>query len=273
MKMKTKMMVAAVGMAAALTASAVTEAIAYQGRIQRTDGKPLQAVQSLSMTFQVCDTNDEDTILWSRTIPVRVGTDGNFYVELSDQNGTADPDVPNQTTLARACGNASAVQIRLKLPDSSANTKAFRETLRTYSRVDHALFAQQADEATVSTLKSDSVVVGGNLTVSGNLIVPDTATFGKVMTLDVAKGKTAELPGDTVKFTIGDWSLELDGRDHPERNRIVTVAPYDSWKLYDSSGASILTQGVSIPSCQFGKHGQVVQVPSGAEITEVQSLK
>lgn len=258
---------AAAGIAAALSASAVTEAIAYQGKIQRNDGKPFQAVQSLPMTFQVCDTNDEDTILWSRRIPVRVGTDGSFYVELSDQNGTEDTSVPNQVPLARACANASAVQIRLMLPDSSANTKAFRETLKTYSHVDHALFARQAVEAKVNTLKCDSVVVNGNLNVSKNLIMPDTATISKVMTLDVAQDATARFAGGTVALPVKERIQYESAADMTAYDRIVTVARHDSYANDDRK------QSVSIPCCLFRKHGQAAQVPSGAEIKKVQSLK
>ena len=268
MNMTMKMMVAAAGTVAVLSASAITEAIAYQGRIQRNDGKPFQAAQSLPMTFQVCDTNAEDAILWSRTIPVRVGTDGSFYVELSDQNGTADPSVPNQVSLARACGNASAVQIRLMLPDSSANTKAFRETLKAYSHVDHALFARQADEAVVHTLKCDSVVVNGDLKVSGNLIVSDAITFSRILTLDVTNENTVELPGETVSFPITGWTLDESGTDKSARDRIVTLVRNDSFSMDDKK------QAVSIPVCWFGKQNQPIpELPSGAQIKQVQSLK
>lgn len=268
MNMTMKMMVAAAGTVAVLSASAITEAIAYQGRIQRNDGKPFQAAQSLPMTFQVCDTNAEDAILWSRTIPVRVGTDGSFYVELSDQNGTADPSVPNQVSLARACGNASAVQIRLRLPDASANTKPFRETLKTYFDVDHALFARRAHEATLNNLKCDSVVVYGNLKVSGDLIVSDASDFNKKhMALDVADGATAGFSCDTVTFGITGWTNDASGADRPARNRIVTLVRNDSCML---EGVS---QNVSIPVCRFGKQDQPVSVPSGAQIKQVQSLK
>ena len=175
MKMMMKTMVAAVGIAAALTASAMTEAIAYRGRIRPASGA-FDRVQQLTMTFKVYGSLAPGKVLWARTIPVRVDTTGNFYVELKDSVGT-NP-LPGYTDgLALACATAEGdIQIGLTPPNSAELTP--RQTLRKYRSAQYAVFASKADRAVFTTEHTVSnVYVKGVANVNGNMEVPEGANM------------------------------------------------------------------------------------------------
>ena len=76
--------------AMAMTASAaVPQRLAYRGVLDWTDRE--QVTTSREMTFRIYDSKTPGTALWARMMRVSVDTNGVFYAELSDANGT-DPD-------------------------------------------------------------------------------------------------------------------------------------------------------------------------------------
>lgn len=200
MKMTVKMMVAGVGMAAALSASAFSKSIAYSGVVRRADGKPFAQAQNVPMTFRIYDSFKPDTVVWARTIPVRVETDGRFDVELSDSVGTlALPKGQARVDLDRACANvAGSVVIGQTMAGSNAE---FRETLTPYPHVDRATFAKTTPTARLKKLQSETVAVEGNMQTGGDLTVPQGAEFSKNVTLNVGN-KTVEVGGANQPITL-----------------------------------------------------------------------
>ena len=71
------------------------EKFAYRGRLERTDGSLFNAALPMTMSFRLYDGESGGSPLWGRTLPVRVETNGTFYVELSDEKGSpSDRDLP-----------------------------------------------------------------------------------------------------------------------------------------------------------------------------------
>ena len=207
MNMTVKMIVAGVGMAAALGASAMTEAIAYYGKIRNADGAPFDRPQQMAMTFRIYDSMNSQVVLWARTIPVRVETDGSFYAELSDQNGAppASGAPAKGQTLVRACANAQgAIQIGLTPPDSAEFSP--RQLLSSYPAADYAVYARTAPKATFKIpLTTDTVVAKGNATVTGNLTIgfSDSEFLRKPIVIVPEAGKEVTLTGKEIVFVNG----------------------------------------------------------------------
>lgn len=218
MKMMMKTMVAAVGIAAALTASAMTEAIAYYGNIQNADGTPFERPQQMAMTFRIYDSMNPQTVLWARTIPVRVEIDGSFYAELSDEKGEVPKSgaVPqDRPLLARVCANAEGnIQIGLTPPGSAEFSP--RQTLSAYPAADYAAYAKGAPKATFTKpLVTDTVIVKGKATVVGDLTVgfSDSELMRKPIDIDLEAGKETTLTGKEIVFVNGVKGWATVGRD------------------------------------------------------------
>lgn len=281
MNMTMKMMVAAAGTVAVLSASAITEAIAYSGTVKNADGTSVTAVQTMAMTFRLYDALKPDVVLWARTIPVRVETDGSFSVELSDQNGiSATPNDQPVISLARACASVLGnVQIGLTLPDP-VNPKEFRETLKPYPAVNHAVFAENTQEARLNTLQCESLAVYGNVNVDGDLLAPIENNFGKQVVLNVAPNETAAFPGGIVQFRMDGWETLDEGKDDKAYDRIATVSRTATCSTPVHSGTGSLEptgefyQTVQIPHNVFGTHGHGLDVPTAdCTLKTVQVLK
>lgn len=281
MSMTKKMIVAAAGMAAALSASSITEAISYSGTVRNADGAPFGRQQNMAMTFRIYDALNPEVALWARTVPVRVGVDGAFSVELSDKSGTsalpADrPVVPLARACASVCGN---VQIGLTLPDPM-NPKEFRETLKPYPAVDHAAFAENTPVARLNTLQCESLAVYGNVKVDGDLLVPTENKFYKRVVLEVAPNETAVFSGGYVQFTVTGWETLDEGKDDKAYDRIATVSRKATCSTPVPSGEGSLVpmggfdQSVEIPHNVFGTRGQGFDVPTAdCQLMSVQVVK
>ena len=277
MKMTVKMMVAGVGMAAALSASAFSKSIAYSGVVRRADGQPFARAQNVPMTFRIYDSFKPDTVVWARTIPVRVEIDGRFDVELSDSVGTlALPKGQARVDLDRACAN---VRGSVVIGQTMAGDKAeFRETLTAYPHVDRAAFAKTAPTAQLKKLQSATVAAEGNLKVAGNLSAPQDTAFTKTVTLNVGNQSVKVGSPDqpiTLKGGLIGWS-DLSGAGatasvRSDRARLVLLKR-EKEVVYDTRDGD--TQKTSIPFNVFTRppdNGTAnVNVPAGTTITGIQ---
>ena len=73
----------------AVTASAaVPEVLTYRGQLSRTGGFAAGG-ENLALTFKVYDSAVPAVVLWGRTVVASVDTNGVFYAELKDDNGSA----------------------------------------------------------------------------------------------------------------------------------------------------------------------------------------
>ena len=281
MNMTVKMMVAGVGMAAALSASAFSKSIAYSGVVRRADGKLFERAQNIPMTFRLYDSFKPDTVIWARTIPVRVEQDGRFDVELSDSVGTSALDKGQKVIpLERACANVSGSVVIGQTMAGSEEGQEFRETLTIYPQVERAAFARTTPTAQLKKLQSEMVVVKGNLTVGGDLLVPQDTPFTKSVTLDVGS-ELVEVGGPDQSLALNGgligWS-NLSGADataSAKNDRVrLAILKREKTVEYDWQSAQKMTQNTSIPFNVFTRpptNGTAnVDVPAGTTITGIQ---
>ena len=121
--------------------AAVPQAITYRGVLTRTSGydRPMM----LELTFRLYDSKAPEKALWARTMRVPVDTNGVFYAELSDANGS-DPDGIG-FTLADAMGAIKGTPEIGLTPPKAAELKP-RQQLATGVRAARAARAKAADE-------------------------------------------------------------------------------------------------------------------------------
>ena len=297
--MTMKMMVAAVGMIAALSASAFPQSIAYSGVVRRADGKLFERAQNVPMTFRLYDSFAPDAVVWARTIPVRVDTNGLFNVELSDSVGTsALPKGQSEVPLERACANVSgSVIIGLTMAGSeegrvwseegrAGREEEFRETLTAYPQVEHAAFARTTPVAQLTKLQSEMVVVKGNMEIMGNLLVPPATSFGKLITYEVGN-RFIEVGSPDKPVTLygglGGWSYlgttqsPLDPNAKNDRARLAFLKCEKEVKYGPRpfvSDERDMSQKTSIPFNVFTrpplKGTAPVEAPAGSTITGIQ---
>lgn len=183
MKMKMKMGLAAIGMAAALTVSAMTEAIAYRGVIRSAEGEG--RVRVLPMTFTIYDSAAPDIPLWARYVPVKVAADGSFSVELKDSLGSDPLDLamPLATAVASAKGD---VEIGLK-PQEAAEFKP-RQRLATCLSAERAAVAKKVDEVTVNgVVHANRVLSFSDMRINGVLNFKGFAPGSTARTVQVGQ--------------------------------------------------------------------------------------
>ena len=284
MNITVKMIVAGVGMVAAFGASAFSKSIAYSGVVRRADGQPFAQAQNVPMTFRIYDSFKPDTVVWARTIPVRVETDGRFDVELSDSVGTlALPKGQAKVDLDRACANvAGSVVIGQTMAGSNAE---FRETLTAYPHVDRATLAKTTPTARLKKLQSETVAVQGNMRTGGDLTVPQGTQFSKNVTLNVGN-KTVEVGGAdqpiTLKGGLIGWRTDTGAtkpNDRSDRARLASLKREKEFTYGNSynwayDGDKKFKQKPSIPFNVFTQppdNGTApVDVPAGTTITGIQ---
>ena len=190
---------------AALSLSALADmpqVLTYRGVLRRTGG--YERKTSLELTFRLYDSATPDTALWARTMRVPVDTNGVFYAELSDKNGS-DPDNIGQT-LADAMGAIKGTPEIGLTPPNAAELKP-RQKLATAPRAARAARAKAADVAYAPTgayaqgVDIDTAVVGSVTVQEGASL----AAFPRNCTLTtLEKGKTRELGGGTSQITVRD---------------------------------------------------------------------
>ena len=179
----------------------VPQVLTYRGVLRRTGG--YERAMSLEMTFRLYDSKAPDTALWARTMRVPVDTNGVFYAELSDANGS-DPDGIGYT-LADAMGAIKGTpEIGLTPPEAPEMTP--RQKLPASVRAARAVRAKAADVAYAPTgayaqgVDIDTAAVGGITVQEGASL----AAFPPVCTLTQVKDWTRDLGGGTTKITVRD---------------------------------------------------------------------
>lgn len=178
----------------------VPQALTYRGVLSRTGGYDRST--ALELTFRLYDSQHPSKALWARTMRVPVDTDGVFYAELKDTNGT-DPDGIG-FTLVDAMGRVKGTpEIGLTPPDAPELKP--RQQLKTSVRAARAARAKAADVVLAPTgayaqgVDIDTAVVGG-ITVT-----PEAkfAAFPRNCTLTQIK-ETRDIGGGASEITLRD---------------------------------------------------------------------
>ena len=173
--------------ATALAASAA-EKFAYRGTLANPDGSPFASARPMDMTFRLYDRETGGTPLWGRKRPVRVETNGTFYVELDDERGSpSDKSLPYDKIAQALASTNGTFWIGLS-PDDYSEMKP-RQRLASVPCALHAASASKMHDLKAGTLKAktvhaDSATIG-DLTVTDTFHAPD----GNVE-LDLSHGGT-----------------------------------------------------------------------------------
>lgn len=110
-------------LAATTAEAAMPSALTYRGLLKyRNKGDEAIKPAIYPITFSVYDSLRPDTLLWRRTIPVNVSTNGVFYTELSDE--AAVPRVLPDVKLADALASTKGVpEIGVSMDDGQTELK------------------------------------------------------------------------------------------------------------------------------------------------------
>lgn len=199
-------------MMAALTGAvlaAVPQALTYRGVLKPTGG--YERKTALELTFRLYDSKAPEKALWARTMRVPVDTNGVFYAELCDANGT-DPDGIG-FTLADAMGAISGTPEIGLTPPKAGELKP-RQQLATGVRAARASRAKAADVILAPTgayaagvfidtaAAQDVTVLPGAAAVS----FPARCTLTPVKQLD-RDGNDRKLGGTDSAITVRDVAV------------------------------------------------------------------
>ena len=232
-------------LAAVTTALAAhaAEKFAYRGTLANADGSAFASALPMQMTFRLYDRETGGSPLWGRTRPVRVETNGTFYVELDDDRGSpSDSNLPYGELAQALAACHGSCWIGLSPGDYSE--MAPRQRLASVPCALHAVTADRITDLRAGSLSAPTVRVDsasiGNLTVTENFQTP-----GSVM-LTLPNGGT--ITADSlVKLTGG-----IEGLRHESAgaSAVFDIFKTDSFVLARGAGnvqdggwASILIPG------------------------------
>lgn len=246
--MKKHTCITSAGLAAALVAAAIAaaapearadQAIAYQGRLAATSaGKALSTKIPMTMEFRLhADaTNTAAAPLWGRQVAIRFDEEGNFYTELSDDNGTAI-DGAKYKHLAEAVSSLDGADGWISLTPQGYGELLPRQKLGGVHRAERAAIARSAERLetpalTADGIRAETVTVGSNLVVKTALSGRDvhidnvlTATAGEV---SIGNGKGAiAFPASFDIWTGASGSPGTDGNGGLLADTIVVFSSVD----------------------------------------------
>lgn len=204
--MESKLRFALCGALAALAATFARAeyALAYHGKLVRTDGVAISTKVPMTMEFRLYQQQEpgETAPLWGRLAPVRFDATGAFYVELSDALGTAVSGA-SCTSLSEALIRAAGGDVYISVTPSGYGELLPRKRLGGVHRVERAEITTKATRLETALLKAETVVAA-DASVSGALTVKNSflAGGGTIRnTVDGTKTVTLGSSNGSVLFT------------------------------------------------------------------------
>ena len=155
----------------AVTASAaVPEVLTYRGQLSRTGGFAAGG-ENLALTFKVYDSAVPAVVLWGRTVVASVDTNGVFYAELKDDNGSAVQGATYTALVDAVAAAKGAIEVGLTPP--GAGEISPRQTLTTGVRA-----ARAARTKAVDVFYAENRVVAQQAAIDELLVNSVTVTNG-----------------------------------------------------------------------------------------------
>lgn len=173
--------------------------IAYKGRLENADGTPVVSRIPLHMTFSLYAQATGGTPLWSRSYAVHVESDGSFYAELCDSEGSpvGKPSCPDLASALAAAGSAAYIGL---IPDTDLTELAPRELLSPVPFAAHATFADTAERIEAQTLTTSTLSIPqpafSSLTITNALL----AAPGAKIVLSLTGDNTLAIP-ESIRLT------------------------------------------------------------------------
>ena len=189
-------------LAASAAFAAVPQRLAYRGVLDWTDRE--QVVTSREMTFRLYDSKTPGTALWARTMRVPVDTNGVFYAELSDANGT-DPDEIGSPLVEALAAVKGTPEIGLTLtgfPELAPRQKlgvsprAARAARAKAADVVYAPTGAYAEGVNVNAAAVDQITVQKG---ASKVALPERCSLVKL-----GEGKVRELGGGQSQISVRD---------------------------------------------------------------------
>ena len=256
--MKMKMFTMLLAALAAGTGLAA-ETFAFHGRLSKADGSEFANPLPLTITFCVYAQASGGEPLWGRMMPVRIERDGTFFVELSDEAGSAVTGT-QQMSLKDAFATLSGPAMYLGLTPFGSTEIRPRQEVRRQPRALVAESAVAVDSVKAKTFKADQLAIGGG-TVKGakarifTQASPVALSADAGLTLTAQSGGTIQVvrsvDGMRTESVSGSWTA-------PSCESVIWESP---GKIRDGSycsiiyprGASVKGDGASGTATAFGK--------------------
>ena len=183
---------AMLALAAQAANAAVPEVLTYRGQLTRTGGFA-EGGENLALTFKLYDSEEPATVLWGRTVIAPVDTNGVFYAELKDDNGSAVQGAAYTALVDAVAAAKGAIEVGLTPPGAgeimphqtlTTGVRAARAARTKAVDVFYAKNRIMAQGAAVDELMVDSVTV-----TNGTAILPPVCYLAPVAEQSVGGGK------------------------------------------------------------------------------------
>ena len=181
---------------AATSAGAAGERFCYKGRLARADGTAFSTTVAMPMSFRLYGVAAGGQALWGRDVAVRMEADGSFYVELSDEDGSA---VSGAQFERLETALASGTNLWIGLTPQGYSELMPRQPLATVPRALSAAAAHHVDVAKAEKAVADSIAVEDFAGVA-SLTVPGSFAQGSGQTtlqVDAGAERTLAAAGET----------------------------------------------------------------------------
>ena len=260
MKNRLKYALCACAVVLAATPVRAEYALAYHGKLVRTDGAAISTKVPMTMEFRLYQRQEpgESSPLWGRLAPVRFDAMGSFYVELFDSLGTPVSNA-SYGNLSDALVSVKGGDVYVSVTPAGYGELLPRKRLGGVHRAERAAVAQQASRLEAPKLVAESVVAA-DASVSGTLNVRNSflAGGGTIRnTVDGTVGVTLGSSNGSVLFTdaFSFWGEPSTGSivswSHAGADMIVgfgTDSGLGAFSIPEQAGSSL-----SLPSVKFFK--------------------
>lgn len=188
---------AALAAALALGAGAAEERFSYKGRLAKADGSAFDTSVSMPMSFRLYDVPAGGQALWGRDMAVRMEADGSFYVELSDEDGSAVSGT-SCTTLKAAL--ESGTNIWVGLMPSGYSEILPRQPLAVAPRALSAAAAHAVDTVRAPLVEAGTLDVRSDAWLSSLAVPGAFSSVSTVLKIPPDTGRTIAASGE-IKVT------------------------------------------------------------------------
>ena len=183
---------AMLALAATASNAAVPEVLTYRGQLTRTGGFAAGG-ENLMLTFKLYDSAAPAVVLWGRTVVASVDTNGVFYAELKDDNGSAVEGASYTALVDAVAAAKGAIEVGLTPPGAGEITP--RQTLTTGVRAARAARTKAVDvfyaenRIMAQGAAVDELVVNSVTVTNGSAQLPPVCYLAPAQGQSVGGGK------------------------------------------------------------------------------------
>ena len=242
----------AAAFAALALAACAADKLSYKGQLAKPDGSTFNTSLPMTMTFRLYDVASGGKALWGRTMPVRMSSDGSFYVELADDSGSAVSDA-KYANLADALLSASGFWIGLT--PGNYTEMLPRQPLASMPRALKARYARHVGTMKSYDVEADTLNISSAPGVREMTVKKTIRQNGRNTTLSVS-GSRNIYAAKELKLTDGISGI----RTRAYSSTSLSTAPTDLFAIWhdasevEGSGycSLIVPSGATLRKCNGG---------------------